>query len=201
MLWENSPVRVSGRIRDASASRRTPLWTLAAHHQPTHDVRPRSHHMRYHLTAPTPPAAPRGSAYAQLSRQVKQAGLLERRPRRYIWRIAITATLLAAGWAAFVLVGNSWWQLAVAAFLAVMLHVLAFTPAQARGSRGLSRMMFRNQAYLFFPLLLGEAFSVHVASIRALLRRDSRVRPAEAALLATHLAGYLAVVFLVLSPV
>jgi fatty acid desaturase len=220
--------------------------------------------MRYHLTAPTPPAAPRGSAYAQLSRQVKQAGLLERRPRRYIWRIAITATLLAAGWAAFVLVGNSWWQLAVAAFLAVMftqvgflghdaghlqiagsrrvsyilgvllgnlgiglgygwwvdkhnrhhahpntegadpdvmMHVLAFTPAQARGSRGLSRMMFRNQAYLFFPLLLGEAFSVHVASIRALLRRDSRVRPAEAALLATHLAGYLAVVFLVLSPV
>jgi fatty acid desaturase len=219
--------------------------------------------MRY-LTAPTPPAAPRGSAYAQLSRQVKQAGLLERRPRRYIWRIAVTATLLAAGWAAFVLVGNSWWQLAVAAFLAVMftqvgflghdaghlqiagsrrvsyilgvllgnlgiglgygwwvdkhnrhhahpntegadpdvmMHVLAFTPAQARGSRGLSRMMFRSQAYLFFPLLLGEAFSVHVASIRALLRRDSRLRPAEAALLATHLAGYLAVVFLVLSPV
>jgi fatty acid desaturase len=220
--------------------------------------------MQYHLTAPTPPASPRGSAYAQLSRQVKQAGLLERRPRRYICRIAITATLLAAGWAAFVLVGDSWWQLAVAAFLAVMftqvgflghdaghlqiagsrrvsyilgvlfgnlgiglgygwwvdkhnrhhahpntedadpdimMRVLAFTPAQARGSRGLARIVFRNQAYLFFPLLLGEAFSVHVASIRALVSRDTRVRAAEAALLATHLAGYLAVVFLVLSPV
>jgi fatty acid desaturase len=220
--------------------------------------------MPHHLTAPTPPAALRGSDYAQLSRQVKRAGLLERRPSRYTWRIAVTVTLLAAGWAAFILVGDSWWQLAVAAFLAVMftqvaflghdaghrqisgsrrvsyilgvllgnlgiglsygwwvdkhnrhhahpntegadpdisMRVLAFTPAQARGSRGLSRMVFRNQAYLFFPLLLGEAFSVHVASIRALVSRDSRVRLAEAALLATHLGGYLAVVFLVLPPV
>jgi fatty acid desaturase len=220
--------------------------------------------MRQNPAAPTPPAPLRGSDYAQLSRQVKQAGLLERRPGRYTWRIAVTVTLLAAGWAAFVLVGDSWWQLAVAAFLAVMftqvaflghdaghrqisgsrrvsyilgvllgnlgiglsygwwvdkhnrhhahpntegadpdvaMHVLAFTAAQARASRGLSRMMFRNQAYLFFPLLLGEAFNVHAASIRALASRDSRIRPAEAALLVTHLAGYLAAVFLVLPPV
>ena len=220
--------------------------------------------MRHHLKTPAPPAALRGSDYAQLSRQVKQAGLLERRPSRYIWRIAVTSTLLAAGWAAFVLVGDSWWQLAVAVFLAVMftqfgflghdaghrqisgsrrvsyilgvllgnlgiglsygwwvdkhnrhhahpntegadpdiaMRVLAFTPAQARDSRGLSRMLFRSQAYLFFPLLLGEAFSVHVASIRALVSRASHGRPAEGALLATHLAGYLAVVFLVLPPV
>jgi fatty acid desaturase len=211
------------------------------------------------------PAAPqRGSDYAQLSRQVKEAGLLERRPRQYIWRITVTAALLAAGWAVFVLVGDSWWQLAVAAFLAVMftqagflghdaghrqisgsrrssyivgilcgnlgtglsygwwvdkhnrhhahpntegadpdimMKVLAFTAAQARASRGLSRMAFRYQAYLFFPLLLGEAFSVHVASVRDLASRDARRRPAEAALLAIHFAGYFAAVFLVLSPV
>jgi fatty acid desaturase len=42
---------------------------------------------------------------------------------------------------------------------------------------------------------------VHAASIRYLASRDSRRRPAEAALLAIHLAGYLAVVLLVLSPV
>jgi len=211
------------------------------------------------LTAP-----PQGSDYAQLSRQVRQAGLLERRTGRYIWKITVTATLLAAGWAVFVLVGDSWWQLAVAAFLAVMftqagflghdaghrqisgsrrasyilgilvgnlaiglsygwwvgkhnrhhahpntegadpditMKVLAFTATQARASRGLSRMAFRYQAYLFFPLLLGEAFSVHAASIRALASRDSGSRPAEAALLAIHFAGYLAAVFLVLSPV
>jgi fatty acid desaturase len=211
------------------------------------------------------PATPqRGSDYAQLSRQVKQAGLLERRPGRYVWKITVTAALLAAGWAVFVLVGDSWWQLAVAAFLAVMftqagfvghdaghrqisgsrrasyllgilvgnlgiglsygwwtgkhnrhhahpntegadpditMKVLAFTAAQARGSRGLSRLAFRCQAYLFFPLLLGEAFSVHAASIRALARRASRGWPAEAALLAIHFTGYLAAVFLVLPPV
>jgi fatty acid desaturase len=216
------------------------------------------------LAARTPAIAQRGSDYAQLSRQVKQAGLLERRPGRYIWKITVTAALLAAGWAVFVLVGDSWWQLAVAAFLAVMftqvgflghdaghrqisgnrrasyilgillgnlgiglsygwwvgkhnrhhanpntegadpdiaMKVLAFTPSQARASRGLSRMMFRYQAYLFFPLLLGEAVSVHVASISALARPDSRGRPAEAALLALNFAGYLTAVFLTLSPV
>ncbi len=214
--------------------------------------------------AGAPAAVRRGSDYAQLARQVKQAGLLERRPRHYILRITVTAVLLAAGWAVFVLVGNSWWQLAVAAFLAVMftqagflghdaghrqiwgsrrasyilgillgnlgtglsygwwvgkhyrhhahpntegadpdimMKVLAFTPAQARASRGLPRMAFRYQAYLFFPLLLGEAFSVHVASIRHVASRGFRRRPAEAALLALHFAGYLAIVFLVLSPV
>ena len=54
--------------------------------------------------AGTPAAPRRGSDYAQLSRQVKQAGLLDRRPRQYIWRITVTALLMAAGWAVFVLV-------------------------------------------------------------------------------------------------
>ena len=214
--------------------------------------------------APARAVPVRGSDYAELSRQVKQAGLLERRHWRYVWRITVTVLLLAAGWAAFVLAGNSWWQLGVAVFLAVMftqvgflghdaghrqiagsrrvsyvlgillgnlgiglsygwwvakhnrhhahpntvgadpdiaMSVLAFTPAQARASRGLSRLVFRYQAYLFFPLLLGEAVSLHVASIRALASRKSRGRPAEAALLAAHLAGYLTIVFLVLPPV
>ena len=215
-------------------------------------------------TASAPSGPQRGSDYAQLSRQVKQAGLLERRPGRYAWKITATAVLLAAGWAVFVLVGDSWWQLAVAVFLAVMftqfgflghdaghrqisssrrvsyilgillgnlgiglsygwwvakhnrhhahpntegadpdisMKVLAFTATQARASRGLPRLLFRYQAYLFFPLLLGEAVSVHAASIHALVAKGSRGRLAEAPLLAIHLAGYLTVVFLVLPPV
>ena len=60
----------------------------------------------------------RGTDYAVLSRQVKQAGLLDRRPRYYAWKITLTVAAFAGGWAAFALVGNSWWQLAVAAFLA-----------------------------------------------------------------------------------
>jgi fatty acid desaturase len=210
------------------------------------------------------PEAQRGSEYAQLSRQIKHAGLLERRPRHYIWKIAIIAALLAAGWTAFVLVGDSWWQLAVAAFLAVMftqvgflghdaghrqifgsrranyvlgillgnlgiglsygwwvskhnrhhahpntegadpdimLSALAFTTAQAGTGRGLTRLVFRLQAYLFFPMLLLEAVSLHASSIRALTSRAARYRVWEVALLTIHVAGYLTVVFLVLSPV
>ncbi|MGI9004833.1 MAG: fatty acid desaturase family protein [Streptosporangiaceae bacterium] len=214
--------------------------------------------------APALHATQGGSEYAQLSRQIKQAGLLERRPGYYIWKITATAVLLAAGWAAFVLAGDSWWQLAVAAFLAVMFTqvgflghdaghrqvfgsrrasyiaglllgnlgiglscgwwvakhnrhhahpnqegadpdiaagALAFTAAQARASRGAARLVYRWQAYLFFPLLLLEAISLHAASIRALNSRAARYRCWEAALLAAHLAGYLTAVLLVLSPV
>jgi len=67
---------------------------------------------------------PRGSEYAQLSRLIRQAGLLRRRPGYYSWKIAATALLLAAGWAGFILVGDSWWTVAVAVFLAVDLGVL-----------------------------------------------------------------------------
>jgi fatty acid desaturase len=209
-------------------------------------------------------APPRGSEYAKLSRQVRQASLMDRRPGRYALRTGVTVTLLAAGWAAFVLIGNSWWQMAVAVFLAVMftqvgflghdaghrqisrsrrtsyilgillgnlgiglsygwwvgkhnrhhahpntegadpdimISVLAFSTGQASPARGLSRFLFRWQAYLFFPLLLGEAVSLHVASIRALAGRAGRHRLAEVILLAVHIAAYLSVVILILPPV
>jgi fatty acid desaturase len=213
----------------------------------------------------------RGSQYAELSRQVKEAGLLERRPGCYAWKIAVTVGLLAAGWTVFVVAGDSWWQLAVAAFLAVIftqiaflghdaghrqvfgtrrasyaagvllgnlgiglsygwwvdkhnrhhahpntedadpdtedadpdiaVGALAFSQAQARASRGLARLVFRYQAYLFFPLLLLEAVNLHVASVRALTRRAARRRSWERALITAHAVGYLTAVFLVLSPV
>src|SRR5258708_15108971 len=72
------------------------------------------------------PSAARGSDDAQLSRQVREAGLLESCPRYYATRIAVTVALLAAGWAVFVLVGNSWWQLAVAVFLACVFSQIGF---------------------------------------------------------------------------
>ncbi len=189
---------------------------------------------------------------------------MDRRPGESAWRIAITLVLLAAGWVAVVLVGDSWWQLAVAVFLGIMftqvgflgheaghrqicssrrlsyilgillgnlgiglsfgwwvakhnrhhanpntegadpdimMRALAMTAGQARLSRGVSRVVYRCQAFLFFPMLLGEAFSVHVASIRTLSSRARQHRPAEAALLAVHIAAYLAVVFVFMSPV
>ncbi len=222
------------------------------------------------LTAPVSAGArpaDRGSDYARLSRQVRLAGLMERRTGHYAWRIAITVALLIAGWVAFALVGDSWWQLAVAVYLAVMftqlgflghdaghrqictsrkvsyllgillgnlgiglsfgwwvskhnrhhanpntegedpdimMSALAMTAGQARASRGLAAAVYRCQAYLFFPMLLGEGWSLHVASIRAVAsrgRRTGRHQAAEVTLLFVHIAAYLAVVFVVLSPV
>ena len=83
----------------------------------------------------------------------------------------------------------------------ISVGALAFSSAQAGASRGLARVVFRYQAYLFFPLLLGEAVNLHVASVRALTRRAARRRSWERALITVHAAGYLTAVFLVLSPV
>lgn len=73
-----------------------------------------------------PPTTGRGSAYAELSRQVKQAGLLDRRPAYYALKITANLTLFTAGWLAFTLLGRSWWQLLVAVFLAMMYTQIAF---------------------------------------------------------------------------
>ena len=72
------------------------------------------------------PGRSRGSDFADLMRQVRGAGLLNRRRGYYLTKIAATGGLLAAGWAGFVLLGDSWWQLAVAAFLAVVFTQLGF---------------------------------------------------------------------------
>jgi fatty acid desaturase len=66
------------------------------------------------------------SDYAELSRRIKQAGLLRRRPAYYAAKSASTAVLLAAGWTAFFLLGDSWWQLVTAVFLAFAFTQIAF---------------------------------------------------------------------------
>jgi fatty acid desaturase len=59
-------------------------------------------------------------------RRVKAAGLLRRRPGYYWAKIIFTAGLLAGGWTVFVVLGDSWWQLAVAGFLAVVFAQIGF---------------------------------------------------------------------------
>jgi fatty acid desaturase len=215
-------------------------------------------------TVQTTTARLRGSSYALLMRQIKQAGLLDRRPGYYLLRIGIVAILLAAGWVAFVLVGQSWWQLTVAGFLAVVFAqvgflahdaghqqifttrrsndlvgillanlavglgygfwldkhnrhhahpnqdgkdpdinfgALAFTARQAGGRGRLARFAYRYQAYFFFPLLSLTAFGLHVDSAVYLAGRAGRHRVWERLLFAAHVAGYVGVVFWVLSPV
>jgi fatty acid desaturase len=67
-----------------------------------------------------------GTEYATLSRRVRQAGLLNRRLHAYAWKIGLTALAFAGGWAAFAVLGNSWWQLGIAAFLAVVFTQMGF---------------------------------------------------------------------------
>ncbi|WP_216892270.1 fatty acid desaturase family protein [Nocardia alni] len=57
--------------------------------------------------------------YARLLRRVTEAGLMNRRPVYYAVRLSLVGIAFAAGWAAFVFVGDSWWTLMVAAFMAV----------------------------------------------------------------------------------
>jgi fatty acid desaturase len=81
------------------------------------------------------PASPRGSDYAALSRQVRQAGLLDRRPRYYAWKITLTAAALVLGWTAFTVIGDSWWQVAVAVFLAAAFTQVGFLAHDAGHSQ------------------------------------------------------------------
>jgi fatty acid desaturase len=200
--------------------------------------------------------------YAELSRAIRAEGLLERRNGRYITRIVLNMVAFAAGGVAFVQLGDSWWQLLVAVFFAIMfaqlafighdaghnqifdskranefvgfwhggmvgmsfgawidqhnrhhqapnheetdpdinIAVLAFTAGQSREKRGFLRWMAKHQAYLFFPLLLLEGFSLHVNAVQSLRRKDLRGRRIETWLLFGHFAVYLTAVFLVLSP-
>ncbi|WP_067690354.1 fatty acid desaturase family protein [Nocardia jejuensis] len=75
------------------------------------------------LGSPSSPRSSRrggdGGDYARLLRRISEAGLLDRRPVYYAVRLSLVGGAFAAGWAAFVLVGDSWWTLLVAAFMAV----------------------------------------------------------------------------------
>jgi fatty acid desaturase len=81
--------------------------------------------------------------------------------------------------------------------------VIAFTAGQAADRRGMRRLIVRYQAYLFFPMLLLEAVSMHVISIGSVLAGPARPgrRAVEGALLLVHFAGYLVLVALVMTPV
>ncbi|MET8948731.1 acyl-CoA desaturase [Streptomyces sp. NPDC004542] len=83
------------------------------------------------VAAPTPAVRPRrsgpdsGSDFARLSQRIAEAGLLRQRPGYYAVRLTLVVGLLAAGWGVFVALGDTWWQLAVAAFMALMFGQVA----------------------------------------------------------------------------
>lgn len=207
-------------------------------------------------------AAQRGSDFAVLTREIRAAGLLQRRYGYYTAKITGNLVAFAGAWVGFAFLGDSWWQLLVAAVLAVIFAQLAFighdaghkqifrtrrpndtlgtvhgglvgmsyqrwigkhnrhhanpnheerdpdidsaaiafTSTQARVRTGIQRWLAKHQAALFFPMLTLEGLNLHVSGFKSVIRGETKSRRVEGALLTAHLVGYVAAVFLVLSP-
>ncbi|WP_405774096.1 fatty acid desaturase family protein [Streptomyces sp. NBC_00859] len=86
--------------------------------------------------------------------------------------------------------------------------VMVWTQKQAAEREGLSRWLTRNQARLFFPLLLLEGIALKIYGFQTVLsraeedgcRQQGRERAVEGLLLLVHLAGYAALLLTVMSP-
>ncbi|MQA04049.1 MAG: acyl-CoA desaturase [Streptosporangiales bacterium] len=83
----------------------------------------------------------------------------------------------------------------------VQVGALAWSKDHARGREsGVTKWLTRNQAYLFFPMLLLEGFNLKLSSIVALRERTRNQRIIEIALLVAHTVGYVGFLLLVLTP-
>ena len=97
---------------------------------------------------PVPPARHRAAArpvtrdYSVLAKVVRESGLHRRRYAYYWVRLLATVAAFAVVWVGIVLVGDSWWQLVLAAALAVVLAQLAFL-----GHDSSHRQIFRSRAW------------------------------------------------------
>ena len=77
-----------------------------------------------------PTGGPRSAGYVShftdLMQEVKAAGLLERRRGYYLWQIGIHVAAFVGIWVGFFLLGNSWFQLILAALLGVVVTQFGF---------------------------------------------------------------------------
>jgi fatty acid desaturase len=64
--------------------------------------------------------------FQDLARRVREAGFFNRAPWRAPVRLALIALCYGAGWAALVIVGNSWYELLVAVYMAVVFTQVGF---------------------------------------------------------------------------
>ena len=97
------------------------------------------------------PLARKGSDYAALARQVRAAGLLDRRPRSHAVRIGVTLAFYAGACAAVAWVGDSWVQMVVAVLLGVAFTQIGFLGHDS----GHQQMFTSRRANDLFGRLLG----------------------------------------------
>ncbi|MFE4465002.1 fatty acid desaturase family protein [Oerskovia sp. NPDC056781] len=98
--------------------------------------------MTLDATAPGRAQSPRErqvSEFTALTRTVQELGLMRRRYGYYWTKFSVLLALLAATGVAFVLIGESWWQMGIAALLAVLLTQTAFL-----GHDAAHRQIFRS---------------------------------------------------------
>jgi len=121
---------------------------------------------RQTVAVPARPVTGGGSDYAELSRAVRRAGLLRRRPLYYSIKISANLILMLGGWAVFFLLGRSWWQMLVAVFLGVMFAQTGFIGhdaghRQISGSKRTDDLIGRIHADLLIGLSYGWWISKH----------------------------------------
>ena len=78
--------------------------------------------------------------------------------------------------------------------------VIAYSEEQALAKRGLSRWIVRHQASLFFVLIFGLAWSMHVSSVRFLMATKEKLRWVEAGALLLHALAFPALLVLMVGP-
>lgn len=205
------------------------------------------------------------SDFTELAAVVRESGLMRRRYGYYWTKIILLPMALGLAIVAFILIGDTWWQLFTAVGLAVIFTQIAFlghdaahrqifvsgrwndwislllgdllvgmsygwwrhkhtrhhanpnkvgadpdidlpvvslTSEQvARPRPAITRWILAHQGLFFFPILLLEGLSLHASSVRRVVARERVERRwVEIGLLAVRLGGYVALVFLVLSP-
>lgn len=78
--------------------------------------------------------------------------------------------------------------------------VIAYSEEQAVAKRGIARWIVRHQAGLFFVLIFGLAFAMHVNSVRFLVGAPRRTRLVEAAVLCVHALAFPALLVVMVGP-
>jgi fatty acid desaturase len=78
--------------------------------------------------------------------------------------------------------------------------VIAYSEEQALAKTGVARWVVSHQAHLFFPLLFGLAWAMHVNSVRFLINTRDRLRWVEIATLCLHALAFPALLVVMVGP-
>ncbi|MEV6888992.1 acyl-CoA desaturase [Kribbella sp. NPDC051137] len=102
----------------------------------------------------------RGSDFSPLLREIKSAGLLERRTAAYAMAIGINVVLMGLTWAGIAVIGSSWWAVLLAVPLGILTTRAAFFGHDAGHQQiGSSRKLHDWIGMLHGNLVLGMSYA------------------------------------------